>query len=92
MSNSSMLHIRLDEALKNEATQALEAMGMTVSEAVRILLEPVADDQAFPLELRVPNARARAVMKEARRIAKHGRGRLTSADALFRDLEKGRRK
>ena len=40
----------------------------------------------------VPNARTRAAMQEARRIAERGGGRFTSADALFRDLEKGRRK
>ena len=44
---------------------ALEAMGLSMSEAVRIFLRRVAADQAFPLELKVPNAETRAAMAEA---------------------------
>ena len=56
MANSTMLHVRVDEQTKAQASEALAAMGLSVSDAVRILLKRVASDQAFPLELKVPNA------------------------------------
>lgn len=65
-------------------------MGLTVSDAVRILLKRVINDQAFPLELKVPNAETRAAMEEARGIANARAARFDSADALFDDLEKAR--
>ena len=88
---TSMLHVRVDEQLKAQATEALANVGLTVSDAVRILLKRVVNDQAFPLELKVPNARTRAAMKEARAMAKARSARFRSADALIDDLEKGRK-
>ncbi len=67
-------------------------MGLSVSDAVRILLKRVVDDQAFPLELKVPNARTRATMKEARAMTKARAARFDSAAALIDDLEKTRKK
>ena len=51
-----MLHVRMDNELKRRANEALSAMGLTASEAVRLLFHRIAVDQAFPLELKVPNA------------------------------------
>ena len=92
MTQTTMLHVRVDEETKTQASAALAAMGLSVSAAVRILLKRVVNDQAFPLELKVPNAQTRAAMQEARRIARTRAGRFDSADALIRDLEKARRK
>ena len=89
---SSMLHVRVDEETKVQATQALESMGLTVSDAIRLFLHRVVVDQAFPLELKVPNAQTRAAMKESRAMMAARRARFASADALFDDLEKNRRK
>ena len=88
MTQTSMLHVRVDDATKHEATRALNAMGLTVSDAVRILLSRVAADQAFPLELKVPNAATRAAMDEADAIVREGRARFGSGEALVADLEK----
>lgn len=63
-SHSTMLHVRMDSELKREAVQALAAMGLTASEAVRLLFHRIAVDQAFPLELKVPNAETRSAMAE----------------------------
>ena len=63
-----MLHVRVDDDTKAQATEALAAMGMSVSDAVRIFLHRVVIDQAFPLELKVPNAETRKAMAEARTI------------------------
>jgi DNA-damage-inducible protein J len=85
---TSMLHIRVDDDIKEQATQALSAMGMSVSDAVRLFLHRVVIDQAFPLELKVPNAETIAAMEESRAMMARRRARFTSADELFADLEK----
>jgi DNA-damage-inducible protein J len=91
MAHSSMLHVRVDDEIKAQASEALAAMGLSVSDAVRILLKRVVNDQAFPLELKVPNAQTRTAMEEARAMTKARAARFDSADALIDDLEKARR-
>ena len=44
MAQSTMLHVRVDEEVKTQASEALAAMGLSVSDAVRILLKRVVDD------------------------------------------------
>ena len=90
--HTSMLHVRVDDETKEQATQALAAMGMSVSDAVRLFLRRVVIDQAFPLELRVPNAETRAAMAESRAMMASRRARFADAGALFDDLEKNSRK
>lgn len=61
----------------------LAAMGMSVSDAVRMLLVRVAAEQTLPFEVRVPNATTVKAMQRAYR----GKGkRFKTADALFKDL------
>lgn len=88
MAQSSMLHIRIDDETKTQATAALAAMGLSMSDAVRIFLKRVVNDQAFPLELKVPNAETRAAMEEARAMMKARQARFESADTLLDELEK----
>lgn len=90
MAHSTMLHVRVDNEIKAQASEALAAMGLSVSDAVRILLKRVVNDQAFPLELKVPNAKTREAMEEARAMTKARAARFDSADALIDDLEKAR--
>jgi DNA-damage-inducible protein J len=85
---TSMLHIRVDDDIKEQATLTLTAMGMSVSDAVRLFLRRVVIDQAFPLELKVPNAETLAAMEESRAMMAKRRARFASADELFADLEK----
>jgi len=85
---TSMLHIRVDDDIKEQATQALTSMGLSVSDAVRLFLRRVVIDQAFPLELKVPNAQTRVAMQESRAIMATRRARFACADELFADLEK----
>lgn len=61
---ASMVHVRVHEKVKKSAEEALEAMGLSVSDAVRILLVRIAAEQAFPFPLEVPNAKSRTAMKE----------------------------
>jgi DNA-damage-inducible protein J len=88
MPASSMLHVRMDEEVKAQATTALAAMGLSASDAVRLLFHRIVADQAFPLELKVPNKATRQAMAEADEIIRSGRARFTDADELFADLEK----
>jgi len=85
---TSMLHIRVDDDIKEQATLALTAMGLSVSDAVRLFLRRVVVDQAFPLELKVPNAETLAALEESRALMSKRRARFASADELFADLEK----
>jgi len=84
---SSMLHVRLDNELKAKATEALAAMGLTASDAVRLLFHRIAVDQAFPLELKVPNAETRAALAEVVQMKAERRARFADADEMFAALD-----
>ena len=86
--HTSMLHVRIDDETKAQATQALAAMGLSLSDAVRLFLHRVVVDQAFPLELKVPNAKTRKAMAEADEIISTHHARFSTAAELFDDLEK----
>ena len=78
--HSTMLHVRMDSELKREAIQALAAMGLTASEAVRLLFHRIAVDQAFPLELKVPNEQTRRAMAEVDEMVKNRRAQFANVD------------
>ena len=88
---TSMLHIRVDDDIKDQATQALTAMGLSMSDAVRLFLRRVVVDQAFPLELKVPNAETQAAIAESRLMMAKRKARFADADALLADIEKNSR-
>ena len=67
MSENAVVRARINEHIKEEATVVLAAMGLTVSDAFRILLTRVAHDKALPFEPLIPNAKTIKAMKEARR-------------------------
>ena len=64
---TTMVHVRVDERVKARAAKALAAMGLSVSDAVRVMLTRVAAEKALPFEVRAPNATTVAAMEEARR-------------------------
>ena len=66
MSANAVVRARIDEQIKEEATIVLAAMGLTVSDAVRLLLTKVAHEHALPFDPLIPNATTIAAMKEAR--------------------------
>jgi DNA-damage-inducible protein J len=66
MSTNAVVRARIDEQIKEEATVVLAAMGLTVSDAFRLLLTRVAREKALPFEPLIPNAVTIAAMKEAR--------------------------
>jgi DNA-damage-inducible protein J len=76
MPATEMVHIRINRRVKAQATRALSAMGLSVSDAVRVLLTRVAAEKALPFEVKVPNATTVAAMREARA------GHLASFDSV----------
>lgn len=86
MTANAVVRARIDEHIKEEASVVLAAMGLTVSDAFRILLTRVAHDKALPFEPLVPNAVTIAAMKEAR---KGGLKSFNSVAALMADLNAG---
>ena len=83
-----MVHVRVDEQVKAQATETLAAMGLSVSDAVRVFLMRVVAEKQLPFLLKVPNAETRAAMTEADEIALARRARFATATELFDDLEK----
>ena len=66
MSANAVVRARIDEHIKEEATVVLASMGLTVSDAFRLLLTRVASEKALPFEPLVPNEETIAAMREAR--------------------------
>jgi DNA-damage-inducible protein J len=82
MTANSVVRARIDEGLKEEATVVLAAMGLSVSDAVRMLTR-VAREHALPFEPMVPNDVTVQAMRDARqgKTVKH-----KTLDALMADL------
>ena len=79
----TVVRARIDATIKDEAAAVLAAMGLTISDAFRLLLVRIAREKALPFEPLVPNAETIEAMKAARR------GDLVtvgSVDQLFADL------
>ncbi len=90
-------HLKIDDALKAEATKTLKAIGFTLSDAVLLFLHRVVVEKALPLRLDVPNlgvfavagdipnAETRAAIEEARST---NVASFKTAEELFNALEK----
>ena len=83
MAANQLVQARINGVVKDEAAAVLAAMGLTVSDAVRLLLTRVAQDKALPFAPLIPNAVTIAAMKEARQ---GGLPQFTSVQALLDDL------
>jgi DNA-damage-inducible protein J len=86
MAATKMIHVRVDDDIRDEASSVLGSFGLTVSDAVRIFLHRVAASQSFPLELKVPNEATRTALLEAREIRKARKARFATPGELFSDL------
>ena len=83
MSTNTVVRARIDSDTKTRATEALRAMGLSVSDAIRLLLLRVADEKRLPFTVRVPNATTVKAIKEL----DEGKGkRFDTAEELFEDL------
>jgi len=83
-SRETYVRARIDTSTKIRAEEALAAMGLSVSDAIRLLMLRVADEQRLPFDVRVPNAKTRKAMAEL----EAGKGkRVASVKALMADLD-----
>ena len=74
---------RIDSATKARAADALAAMGLSISDAIRLLMLRVVDERRLPFEIKAPNATTRQAIAEL----EAGKGkRFTSTEALLADL------
>ncbi|EIC23650.1 type II toxin-antitoxin system RelB/DinJ family antitoxin [Thiorhodovibrio frisius] len=81
--SNAVVRARIDAQIKEEASAVLATMGLTVSDAFRLLLMRVAQEKALPFEPLVPNETTIVAMREAR--AGHLKG-FDSVEALMADL------
>ncbi len=56
MAQSSVIHARIDSSTKEASERILSALGLTPTEAIRLLYRQIVIRGEFPLELRVPNS------------------------------------
>ena len=74
---------RIDSATKKRATRALAAMGLSISDAIRLLMLRIVDERRLPFEVKVPNVATRKAIAEL----EAGKGkRFSSTAALMADL------
>jgi DNA-damage-inducible protein J len=79
----AVVRARIDTATKERAAAALEAMGLSISDAIRLLLVRIAEEQRFPFDVKVPNDATRRAISEINQ----GKGkRFKSTRELFKDL------
>ncbi len=64
---NSIVRARIDEHVKEEAAAVLASIGLTVSDAFRLMMMRIAKDKALPFDPLVPNAETIEAMKAARR-------------------------
>ncbi len=64
MAAAEVVRARIEAGLKKEATMVLAGIGLSVSDAIRLMLTRVAADKALPFDLRVPNAESQAAMRD----------------------------
>ena len=83
MAANQLVQARVNASVKEEAAAVLAAMGLTVSDAVRLLLTKVAEEKALPFAPLVPSEVTIEAMKEARR---GNLPRFGSVQALLDDL------
>lgn len=65
MTENSVVRARIDARIKEEAAAVLAAMGLTVSDAFRLMMVRIATEKSLPFEPLIPNAETIAAMKEA---------------------------
>lgn len=86
MSDNAVVRARIDEAVKKDAAAVLAAMGLTVSDAFRMMMMRIAAEKALPFEPLVPNAETVAAIQAARRGDLKATGRPTQ---LLTELNAG---
>jgi len=84
MTANAVVRARIDQHIKDEASAVLEAVGLTISDAVRLMLVRTAAERALPFDPLVPNEKTIRALKAARKGDLKAVGNL---DALMTDLD-----
>jgi DNA-damage-inducible protein J len=66
MTTDAVVRARIDKKIKDQAAQVLEQMGLTLSDAIRLMMIRTAADKALPFKVKAPNAATKAAMKQAK--------------------------
>lgn len=81
--SNTYVRARIDASTKERAAGALEEMGLSISDAIRLLMLRVADERRLPFEVKAPNAKTRKAIAEL----ESGKGkRFASVNDLMADL------
>ena len=81
--SNTYVRARIDTVTKERAASALEEMGLSISDAIRLLMLRIADERRLPFEVKVPNAKTRKAIAEL----EAGKGKsFRTVDALMADL------
>ncbi len=81
--SNTYVRARIDLETKERATEALAAMGLSISDAIRLLMLRIADEHCLPFEVKVPSATTRKAIKQL----EDGKGKsFSSLEALMADL------
>jgi DNA-damage-inducible protein J len=83
---ADVVRARIESGLKKEATAVLSAMGLSVSDAIRLMLVRVVSDKALPFDVRIPNAETQAALRD---VQQGKTTRFDSVDALMAELDDG---
>lgn len=83
MSNNTVVRARINSNVKTEAMEVLEAMGLTISDAIRLFLLRVAQEKELPFVIKVPNATTVRAMRE---LESGGGTHYSSVEEMFKDL------
>jgi len=83
MPAGTVVRARIDTDTKDRATAALDAMGLSISDAIRLLMMRIADEQRLPFAVKVPNAATRVAMAE---LEAGKSERFATVDDLMADL------
>ena len=84
MAADTVVRARIDAETKEEATKALEAMGLSISDYIRMALVRVAREKAVPFPVKVPNALTAETLRKSERGEEVHSAR--NADDLFKQL------
>jgi DNA-damage-inducible protein J len=84
MTTNALVQTRIDKEIKEEAAHVLKAIGLTVSDAVRLLLTRIATEHAMPFNPVVPNEKTISAIKEL----ESGKGKkFSTVSDLMTDLK-----
>ena len=86
MTDHTVIRARIDQRIKEEASAVLASIGLTASDAFRMMMTRIAREKALPFEPLIPNQETIDAMREARR---EKLPRFKTVDDLMKDLDAG---